>query len=301
MKRPKIGIAVLPPLILGILVGGLGTTYFLFSENVTQQDFASLLQTVLWPNKSNNRNGTLAQQVMQREAKQRRWLRDPSVVRDVPCRWYYMKVDDSGWSATSIDNLLQLKERINTTDKEIVIPIFPTVYTPTNQDKLYYNTILESKIEQGDKVLVIGAGSGSDAWVAWLKSQSLVYVIEVNPMAIANINTTARLGNFQVKAVLGDIRDIDLPEDFSQFDFVLWNMPFLEDKSKIEELDFHDGDDGSILRSFLTLLPSLLKKDGQTIILNTADALEFIKFPNLTTKKMGASNILVYIFSNDAD
>ncbi|MHC4475047.1 MAG: hypothetical protein ACYTEL_05350 [Planctomycetota bacterium] len=98
-----------------------------------------------------------------------------------------MKVDENGWSATSIKNLLELKEVINTTDKEIVVPIFPTVYTPSNYDGFYYNTVLESDIEQGDKVLVIGAGSGSDAWVAWLKSQSLVYVIEVNPMGIANI------------------------------------------------------------------------------------------------------------------
>ncbi|MHC4863103.1 MAG: hypothetical protein ACYTEX_03405 [Planctomycetota bacterium] len=67
----------------------------------------------------------------------------------------------------------------------------------------------------------------------------------------------------------------------------------------MEERDFHDGDDGSILRSFLTLLPSLLKKDGQAIILNNAGALEYIKFPNLTTK--GDGNVLVYIFSNDAD
>jgi len=278
MKRLKIGIRVLRPLILGILAGGLvllgilagglGTSYLFLSENVKQ-----------------------------RVIKQPDWLRDD--LYDAPCRWCYMKVDENGWSATSINNLLQLKERINTTDKEIVIPIFPTVYTPGNCDALYYNTILESDIEQGDKVLVIGAGTGSDAWVVWLKSQSLVYVIEVNPMGIANINTTARLGNFQVKTILGDVRDIDLPEDFSHFDFVLWNMPFLEEATGIRKRTFHDGDDGSILRSFLTLLPSLLKKDGQAIILNTADALEFIKFPNLTTK--GDGNVLVYIFSNDAD
>jgi hypothetical protein len=90
-----------------------------------------------------------------------------------------------------------------------------------------------------------------------------------------------------------------LPDDFSDFDFVLWNMPFLIKGGKMEERDFHDGDDGSILRSFLTLLPSLLKKDGQAIILNNAGALEYIKFPNLTTK--GDGNVLVYIFSNDAD
>jgi tRNA1(Val) A37 N6-methylase TrmN6 len=281
MKRLKISTGVVRTVILvilagglfflGILAGGLGTSYLFLSDNVKQ-----------------------------REAKQRDWLGDD--LYNVPCSWCYLKVDANGWSATSIDNLLQLKELINTSDKELVIPIFPTVYTPSISDVLYYNTILESDIEQGDKVLVIGAGSGSDAWAAWLKSQSLVYVIEVNPMGIANINTTARLGNFQVKSILGDIRDIDMPEDFSNFDFVLWNMPYLwpkEEGKKLENRNCHDGDDGSILKSFLSLLPSLLKKDGQVIILNTPDALEFIKFPNLTTK--GDGNVLVYIFSNDTD
>jgi tRNA1(Val) A37 N6-methylase TrmN6 len=280
MKRPKMGIGVLRPLILGILAGGLATTCLFLTD-------ARLMAIVL------------SEDVRQREVKQLGGLRDD--LYDPPCTWCYLKVDENGWSATSIYNSLQLKERLNTTDKEIVIPIYPTVYEPATDDDLYYNTILESDIEQGDKVLVIGAGSGSDAWAAWLKSQSLVYVIEVNPLAIANINATACLGNFQVKPILGDIRDIDLPEDFSEFDFVLWNMPYLypdEEGERLEERNFHDGDDGSILRSFLELLPSILKKDGQVIIINTTDAMEFIKFPNLTTK--GSGSVLVYIFSNAA-
>lgn len=210
MKRLKVGKGVLRPLIvgilaggLGILAGGLGTIYIDLSEKVKQ-----------W-------------EVKQPVVKQRDWLHDD--LYDTPCRWCYMKVDENGWFTASINNL-KLKELINTSDKEIVIPIFPTVYTPDNYDDLYYNTILESDIEQGDKVLVIGTGSGSDAWVAWLKSQSLIYVIDINPMAIANTKATARLGNFQVKPIFGDIRDIDLPEDFSNFDFVLWNMPFLEEE-----------------------------------------------------------------------
>lgn len=267
---------------LGILAGGLGTIYLFVSENAKQGEV---------------KQGQVKQrEVKQGEVKQLDWIREE--LYEAPVCWCYMKVDEDGWSATSINNLLQLKERINTTDKEIVIPIFPTVYAPNPADSDYYNAILESDIKQGDKVLVIGAGTGSDAWVAWLKSQSLIYVIEVNPMGIANIKTTARLGNFQVKAILGDIRDVKLPEDFSHFDFVLWNMPFLDKRNKVEEQNFHDGDDESILKSFLTLLPSLLKKDGQAIILNTADAREFIKFPNLTTK--GNGKVVLYIFSNNS-
>lgn len=272
---------VLRPLILGILAGGLGTTCLFLTD-------ARLMTFVLSEN------------VKQVKVKQPDQPSDG--LYDPPSRWCYMKVDENGWSAASIDSPLQLKERLNTTDKEIVIPIFPTVYEPATDDNLYYNAILESDIKDGDKVLVIGAGSGSDAWAAWLKSNSLVYVIEVNPTAVANINTTACLGHFPVKPILADIRDIDLPEDFSNFDFVLWNMPYLypdEKGTKLKERNFHDGDDGSILRRFLQLLPSLLKKDGKAIILNTTDAMEYIKSPNLTTK--GSGSVLVYIFSNAAD
>jgi methylase of polypeptide subunit release factors len=168
--------------------------------------------------------------------------------------------------------------------------VFPTVYAPNNVDRLYYQTLLESDIERGDKVLVVGTGSGSDAWVAWLKSQSLVYVIDINPMVIANTRATARLGRFQVRALLGDVCEVDLPEDFRDFDFVLWNMPFLN----VGDRDnFHDGDDGRILKSFLTLVPSLLKQDGHAIILNTADAAEFISLPYIA--KTDEGKYVVYI------
>lgn len=277
MKRLGVGIGVLCPLILGILAGGLGTTLF-FSQKVTQRE---LKQPDGLPG----------------EVKQRDWLRNN--LYHTRCRWCYLKVDGNGWFTTSVNNLSTLQELINTsaTDTEMVIPLFPTVYAPDMDDALYYNTILASDIKQGDKVLVIGTGSGSDAWVAWLKSQSLVYVVEANPMAIANAKTTARLGNFQIKPILGDIRVVDLPEDFSNFDFVLWNMPFFSEKATIDDANFHDGDDGSILKCFLKLLPSLLKRDGQAIILNTADSSKLINLPNSPIKRDGS---WVYIISNNA-
>jgi hypothetical protein len=254
MKRIGIGQGVVRPLILGMLLGGLGATWL--SIDV---DPWSVNQHT-WP---------------------------PGEINSA-CNWQYLKVDEDGWSTHSIDSYQDLDTilgRPAPSGKSVAIPIFPSVYHPLLDDKLYYDAILESDIEPGDKVLVIGTGSGADSWAASLKSQSLVYVVEINPLAVANARATARIAGFEIKPIVGDIRQVELPDDFSEFDFVLWNMPYLWDNYNIESMAFHDGDDGSILKGFLKRLPSLVKKGGTTIVLNTAAAGKYIHAPGVTTKE----------------
>ncbi len=206
------------------------------------------------------------------------------------CNWVFLRVDDGGWSTGDVGSYEDLGEYIDRTrdlKSEITIPIFPSVYKPQQEDELYYDEILASDIQPGDKVLVIGTGSGADAWMASLKSQSLVYVVEINPLAVINAKTTARLANFQIKAVVGDIQTVELPEDFKDFDFVLWNMPFIQEDTDHNEFrgeNFHDGDDGTILKKFLAMLPQLLKPNGQAILLNMKSAKQYIDFPQVITK-----------------
>ena len=207
------------------------------------------------------------------------------------CSWVYLKVDENGWSTGPVgtyQDLDNLWDRANTSEvTEIAIPIFPSVYTPCMCDKLYYDYLLESEIQPGDKVLVIGTGSGADAWMASLKSKSTVFVVEINPQAVVNAKTTARLANFQIDAIEGNAIEVDLPERFKDFDFVLWNMPFIHkvtSAEKFKEANYHDGDDGTILKKFLALLPALLKEDGKAIVLNMAAAQEYISMPGVVTK-----------------
>ncbi|MFC1593978.1 class I SAM-dependent methyltransferase [Candidatus Omnitrophota bacterium] len=206
----------------------------------------------------------------------------------------YMRVDAEGWFVERIEKTAQIKELLKTSAQELLIPIFPTVFQPAPTAKLYYDTILGSNIKKGDKVLVVGAGSGSDAWVAWLKSQSPIYAIEINPMAIANTYATSHLARFEVRQILGDIRSIDLPEDFHNFDFVLWHMPFIAG-GDILESKYHNGDDGSILKSFMELLPSLLKSNGQAIIRNDHMISRFIPFPHVAER---GKHSTVYTITN---
>lgn len=213
----------------------------------------------------------------------------------------YMQVKDNAWITAEIDDLAEFRKHskggLEEGVEEILIPVFPTVFLPFKKDKPYFDTILRSAITKGDKVLIIGAGSGSDAWVAWLKSRSrLLYAIEVNPMAIANTYATARLAGFEVRQVLADIRKVKLPEDFREFDYVLWNMPKLIEPRDDFDNPRHDGDDGSVLKAFISLLPSLLKPGGQAIIWNSKAASRYINLPYSALGLEGGVDI--YTISN---
>jgi hypothetical protein len=269
MKPLKIGMAVLRPLILGMLFGGLVTGWWL-AERAKQREAAQRLAE-------------------QQRAGQKVW---PPRELLAPCAWSYVKVDNSGWSTGPVGSFENLDDRLgrpSPSGNEILIPIFPTVYTPLMVDEPYYDAILKSGIKPGDKVLVIGTGSGADAWVASLKSKAPVYVVEVNPLAVANARMTARLAGFQIKPVLGDMTKVALPDDFRDFDFVLWNMPFMWKPARIEEVSFknnsfHDGDDGSLLKAFMPMLPSFLKKGGTAVLLNSPLAKDLIAPYGVMTK-----------------
>ncbi|MBM3881132.1 MAG: methyltransferase [Verrucomicrobia bacterium] len=262
MKRVPLGLGVLRPLLLGMLLGALAATWWLATRAERQQQQQRLAQTTNWPPREFNSG----------------------------CNWHYLRVDASGWSTGPIGTFQDLGSRFRhllPAATEVVIPIFPSVYAPSMIDKLYYNAILQSEIAPGDKVLVIGTGSGADAWVASLKSKAPVYAVEINPMATVNAQTTARLAQFDLRIVVGDIRETELPADFSDFDFVLWNMPYLDNQGKIALNTFHDGDDGSILKGFLARLPALLKPTGRAMLLNVPEAAAYIATPGVTTQTDG--------------
>ena len=209
------------------------------------------------------------------------WTDDP--------KWQWIRFDDSGWNAGYVGAYRNLGERLDTAPagvRQLALPLFPTVYHPDNIDRLYYNWIAEGPIERGDKVLVIGTGSGADSWAVSLKTQSKVYAVDINPLAVLNARVTARLGGFDLEAVAGDFQEIDLPVSFRDFDYVLWNMPFVEagaNDANFQGRNFHDGDDGTIATRFLERLPSLLKADGTAVALNYALARNFLNTPGTTT------------------
>ncbi len=269
--RADFGVGVLRPLILGVLLGGAAT------EVLTGGPVTRWIASRVAPPPAVHLQG--------REPGP---MSPPEFLKQSD--WHYLEVGENGWTTGRAGRYQDLNDRLERPDDRgtgIVIPVFPTVYAPTIADKLYYDAILASDIGPGDKVLVIGTGSGADAWVASLKSRTRVHVVEINPMAVVNARVTARLGGFEITAITGDITTVELPDGFSDFDFVLWNMPFLEPADLLEGRNFHDGDNGRLLRGFLDRLPSLLGPGGKAIVLNVSAAQEIIDAPGVVTVKGG--------------
>ncbi|MCG2726049.1 MAG: methyltransferase domain-containing protein [Elusimicrobia bacterium] len=217
----------------------------------------------------------------------------------------YLENDpESGWRALAIRDRVTMSLAAAGVLKKngLIIPILPTVYSPeAAEDKRYYDYILrDSGIKKGDKVLVIGCGSGSDSWAAWLKSSAPVYAIDINPLAVANTRAVAMLAGFPLHSLVGDVNSVSWPKGFSGFDYLLWNMPYLETggTSSLEENLFHDADRGEVLDKFLVKMPGLLRPGGKAVLLNTSDAVRRMREKNVNIEaiKTGNPGVWVVVF-----
>ena len=53
-------------------------------------------------------------------------------------------------------------------------------------------------------ILVVGPGTGVDAWIASLRTRRPIRAIGINPLEAANTRAAARIAGFQVRALVGD-------------------------------------------------------------------------------------------------
>lgn len=275
MKTPLLSSHDLPRLLLGAALGAIGAIAVVSPLSLFPRAWVEAPTSIPAP------DTPLSTEPAHASWPPHQWTDDP--------KWQWIGFDNKGWSAGYVGayrNLEELLDPLPAGAQRLVLPLFPTVYQPDNIDRLYYNWIAEGPIQEGDKVLVIGTGSGADSWAVSLKTRSKVYAVDINPLAVLNARVTAKLGGFDLEIVAGDFQEIELPETFRDFDYVLWNMPFVEvgaNDENFQSRNFHDGDDGTIATRFLERLPSLLKPDGTAIALNYALARNFLKTPGTTT------------------
>ena len=278
-------------LLLGVLLGSLGTA-LIFMPHVLSPVFGGYLR---------------AKGPLRDHGQRPDW---PPPEYDQKSGWSFFRVDESGWSAGVIPTYRDLSERLSSAGDpsgEVLYPVFPSVYRPTPVDKVYYDYILNSDIPRGAKALVIGSGSGADTWAVFQRTGTLVYAIDINPVAVANTKALARITGIPVRTLVGDILEVKLPDEFSDFDYVLWNMPFVQEPTAADLLALqghHDGDDGTILMGFLRLLPSLLNENGEAIVLNYARAERWLKLPGIdrwvdpSTKHDGPDAYTIFVIPN---
>jgi hypothetical protein len=164
-------------------------------------------------------------------------------------------------------------------EKRLVVPVFPTVFSPGHAgnrlaDAQYYEALYRRlPLERGAKVLVLGTGSGVDAWIVSLRTGAEVCAAGVNPLEVANTRAAAALGGFGVRACQSLAAAAPgggrvFPGE--SFDAVVCNAPMVSAGAPPEALaDYHDRDPGGtlFLAPFARALPSLLKPGNGVALL----------------------------------
>ncbi len=175
--------------------------------------------------------------------------------------------------------------------KMLLLPIFPTVFPPSGDpqhDTEYHKAILidpRFDLNENQRTLVVGSGSGFDTWLVSLKTRKTVSVIDINPLAVANTKALAKIAGFKVLARTADnIVDESGKPTFpdARFDRIIWNMPehvegdgpshgqLATQRTKWYLTDHWDGDvDGFSLTRFASGLCDILNPDSRVLIWNS--------------------------------
>ena len=224
--------------------------------------------------------------------------------------------------------------------KRLLYPVFPTVYSPAIDNNVaqgrnfgghVHQFMKRLGLEDGDKVLDVGTGSGYLAWVAWATAQAEgrnveMHAIDINPLSVANAKAMARLAGFRLAGrVYDNVVDPNGNYAFpdTRFRYVIWDMPAIPRiiKPYLERATEAGGarrlmtywDDGlgalESLRRFASALPALLdpgegdprregrrRRPGAAVVWNTVpeDGIDIVRE---TFRKEGLATDLLERYS----
>ncbi len=132
------------------------------------------------------------------------------------------------------------------------LPVLPTVYPYNNPYSLELLEQIERYAKKGMKTLVLGCGSGLDASLLSLRTQTQVDAIDINPLAIANTRLIAELlgTSDRVKTWVSN----GFEKISGRYDLIVFDAPLAVTENRPDDLNRFDHG-GKLLKSVLGDLP----------------------------------------------
>ena len=145
----------------------------------------------------------------------------------------------------------------------VVRRVMGEVYRPAEDSHLLSKHV--SRLVHGE-VLDMGTGSGIQAITAALKQEvESVVAVDINPKALTKAKRWAKEAKVsnKIKFVTSDL----FAKVSGNFDWILFNPPYLPSEGTANELSWAGGKDGThVIKRFLSEAPSKLKKDGSILM-----------------------------------
>ena len=146
--------------------------------------------------------------------------------------------------------------------------VLPEVFSPIySSDTAWFAEKIIPLINK-KKFLEIGSGAGVIACLAALHGAINVIATDINPHAINNILSNAKLHSLQIEARIGSVFDPILKDEV--FDVIFWNHPFYYLDENLNENDLVSfsvyDTEYQYLKDFFLNGKKHLEKDGQLIL-----------------------------------
>jgi release factor glutamine methyltransferase len=153
---------------------------------------------------------------------------------------------------------------------DLIFDVYEEVYEPAEDSFLFAENL---DVEEGTKVLDVGAGCGLLGVLAAKKADSVV-AVDINPHAVRCASQNAKLNNVgsRMDFIQGDLFTMLNP--YANFDLVLFNAPYLpsnesENASWIGR-SWAGGVDGrQVIDRFITEVPSHLKLNAEVLLIQS--------------------------------
>ena len=145
--------------------------------------------------------------------------------------------------------------------KNLIIKVPETVYYPM-EDSLLLAKVIENEDLKKKKILEIGSGSG---FLAILMEQQGAEVLasDINEEAVKAVKLNAKNNNIDLKVISSNLFE----KVEGNFDFIIFNPPYLPEKTLHRDNQYYGGKTGrEVIQKFIENSGKHLKKNGRIFI-----------------------------------